>query len=84
MEITEIYEEMMKADVPISSWQSDLYAKVCEDSVAIVNNYVFKDNVKMFFSQVDNEVWFDIPFAYDPFWDRLSKIHDKIIEERSQ
>lgn len=72
--IKEIYEEMKKADVPIRSWQSDLYAKVCDESVAIVNEYQFKENVKMFLGEDDNEMWFDIPFAYQPYWDRLAKI----------
>lgn len=69
-----IYEEMKQADVPISSWQSDLYAKVCDKSVAIVNEYEFKENVKTFLSQDDNTFWFDIPFAFDPYWDGLAKI----------
>ena len=56
----------------IDHHQSDLYLKVTPISQELVNNYEFKGNVKRFYSRVDNSSWFDIPFAYSPYWMRKS------------
>ena len=54
----------------IDHYQSDLYLKVTPVSQELVNNFEFKGNVKRFYSRVDNSSWFDIPFAYTPFWNK--------------
>lgn len=66
-----IYEQMKAAGVPIASHYSDLYAKVTEESRAIVASYRFKANVTTFTNQVEGGLWYDIPFAFDPFWAKL-------------
>lgn len=68
----DIYEEMKQAGVETGSHESDLYAKVCEASRAIVARYPFKASVTTFTSRVDKQLWYDIPFAYTPFWVRKS------------
>lgn len=69
-----IYEEMRRAGVELSSHESDLYARVCDESRHIVENYEFRESVQIFSSQIDGMLWYDIPFAFDPFWDRIAKI----------
>jgi len=54
----------------ISHYQSDLYLKVTQVSEKIIAEYEFKQSVRMFFSEVDKCYWFDIPFAFDPFWNK--------------
>ena len=56
----------------IDHHQSDLYLKVTPVSQELVNNYEFKGNVKRFYSRIDKSEWFDIPFAYSPYWMRKS------------
>ena len=65
-----IYQQMKAAGVPMDSHQSDLYAKVTDESRAIVDAYEFKANVKTFTSTYayGPGLWYDIPFAFDPFW----------------
>ena len=64
---------MVKANIPISGHYSDLYAKCTPESEAIVERYEFKQNVTTFRNNIDNTLWFDIPFQYQPYWDaRLS------------
>ena len=61
-----IYEQLKAAGVPLDHHESDLYARVEPKSRAIVAaNY---PSAKMFRSQIDGELWYDIPFAYDPWW----------------
>lgn len=49
----------------LSHWYSDLYVKVTPYSKAIVNRYEYKHLVKTFVDQIDNELWFEIPFVYN-------------------
>ena len=66
--MTTIYETLKAAGVPIEAHESDLYAKVTPESRAIVAGYKYKCNVTVFTAQDDGAAWYDIPFAYDPFW----------------
>jgi len=61
-----IYQEMLKAGVEVSHHESDLYVRVTPESRRVIENYQFK--VTAFQSEVDGQLWFDIPFAYDPWW----------------
>jgi hypothetical protein len=63
-----IYDQMKAAGVQISNHESDLYVPVNPISTAIVNAYEFKSNVTIFTSNSDKKPWYDIPFAYSPFW----------------
>ena len=64
-----IYQELKKAGVDLDNHESDLYAKVTPESEKIINFYDHKDNVKRFVSEIDKSQWFDIPFAFDPWWE---------------
>jgi hypothetical protein len=65
-----IYEELQQAGIPLNSHESDLYAKVTPESRALIAYYDFKTNVRIFTNQQDGTPWYDIPFAYDPFWEK--------------
>ena len=70
-----IYQEMIEAGVKVSGYQSDLYVPVNEITREIVSNYKFRDVVTQFHNKVDGGLWFDIPFAYDPYWaKRIARI----------
>jgi hypothetical protein len=65
-----IYDELVAAGIPIDSHESDLYAKVTPESREIVRRYQYKSNVQTFrnLATPTRELWYDIPFAYSPFW----------------
>ena len=69
MDIYQKAVESMQSN-EIDHHQSDLYLKVTPISEELVKNFEFKNNVKRFYSRVDNSSWFDIPFAYTPFWNK--------------
>ena len=75
-----IYEDLKAAGVPMDNHESDLYAKVTPESSAIVAKYEWKDNVKIFTSQIDHLQWYDIPFAYSPWWQRKMEKNKKQVE----
>ena len=61
--------ELMNGE-EIAHHESDLYLKKNEVSTNLLSSYQFRYNVRTFVSNIDRTVWFDIPFAYDPFWER--------------
>jgi len=63
-----IYQELKAAGIEISNHESDLYAKKDANSQAIVKKYQYKKNVRVFINQIDGTLWYDIPFAFAPFW----------------
>lgn len=71
MSITEpqLYDKMLNAGVEIANHCSDLYVPVNEITRSIVNDYQFKANVTQFTSNIDGKQWFDIPFAFLPWWE---------------
>lgn len=71
--ITNIYEELGKSEVDCKSWQSNLYCPVNSVSTELINKYVFKSNVTTFRSS-DGQMWYDIPFAFTPFWNSKSNL----------
>lgn len=70
-----IYEDMKNLGVEIDHHESDLYVPVTDETRAIVAEYEFKTNVTTFVSQIDKKLWYDIPFAYLPYWERLPGIN---------
>lgn len=59
---------MIEAGVKVANHYSDLYVEVNETSTKLIKDYEFKRNVTSFFNQVEKKRWYDIPFAYDPYW----------------
>lgn len=68
--MTDIYQEALKVMKPehIDHHESDLYLKVNEESTKLVNKYEWKCNVTKFNSAFGDGIWYDIPFAFTPFW----------------
>ena len=65
-----IYRDLKSAGIPLDNHESDLYALVTPKSEAIIANYEHRSIVHRFISQTDKKLWFDIPFAFDPFWQK--------------
>lgn len=81
-----LYTDLLAAGVPLENHRSDLYAKVIPASRALIQAYEHRQNVRMFTSQIDGEPWYDIPFAFDPFWERKEPVwriltNEKIAEQ---
>lgn len=65
-----LYEEIVAAKIPIASHYSDLYFPVTEQSTAILAKYPDnKKNTKYFVNQVEGGTWYDVPFAFLPYWE---------------
>ena len=62
-----LYDEMVKAGVEMDHHESDLYVPVNDVTRAILARYP-KQARKTFASNPDGKPWYDIHFAYEPFW----------------
>jgi lipopolysaccharide biosynthesis regulator YciM len=68
--MNEIYD-LAKAEMQpdeIGTHCSDLYLLKNSVSEKLVSQYEFRCNVTTFRSQIDGKIWFDIPFAYYPYF----------------
>jgi hypothetical protein len=59
---------MISAGVKVDNHESDLYVPVNETTRAILAQYPDTARPTVFTSQTDGKAWFDIPFAFEPFW----------------
>lgn len=62
----DLYEKAAEAMPPeqIAHWCSDLYLKVTPYSKELIENYEFKNQVRVFQDEITKTPWYDIPFAY--------------------
>ena len=70
-----IYEEMVKVCLAdeIGSHNSDLYVPVKPETKEIIEKYEFKASVSTFRDNISGRLYYDIPFAYSPYWKELNR-----------
>jgi hypothetical protein len=64
-----IYKELLDAGVEMDHHESDLYVKVTPKSREILTAYG-RRYAEVFISEIDGLCWYDLPFAYEPFWEK--------------
>lgn len=69
MDSKTLFHQVKEAGIPFDNHCSDLYIPVNMKTQKLVAEYEFKQNVTTFSSAIDKTPWFDIPFAYDPYWE---------------
>jgi len=65
-----LWEQVKALGIPHASHETDLYIPVTEQTRKLIEAYEFKSNVTTFQNQVEGGLWFDIPFAYLPAWNK--------------
>lgn len=68
-----LYQALLAAGATLASHESDLYTPVTEASRALVEKHRARGSVSTFRNNQDGTLWYDIPFAYEPFWVRRSE-----------
>lgn len=66
-----LYKELVAAGVPIDHHESDLYVRDTSVARSILARHGKKGTA--FTSQIDGKRWLDVPFAYEPFWEKKSR-----------
>jgi len=71
--MTSLYQELKNAGVEITNWQSDLYCPKNAQTIPIVKKYEKEHYISTFKNLNDGLTWYDVAFAYDPYWEKLGK-----------
>ena len=68
---SDLYDEIVKVAKPeeMDHWYSDLYVKAIPAVTAILERYEYAHQVWSFRDQIERKLWYDIPFAYKPYWE---------------
>jgi len=65
----DLYTAAKKAGLEIDHHESDLYLKHSEQATNLIAVYDTGNTATVFRSEIDGELWWDIPFAYLPYWE---------------
>ena len=70
-----LYEEVKATGGYISNHESDLYIEVNGQNREILARHPLQQaNARMFRNEVTGKMCFDVPFAYDPWWNMVAKL----------
>lgn len=70
-----IYDQMIAADIPVSSDFTDLLVPVSPISTEIIDAFKFKENVRTEKADKGKGHVYRIPMAYAPFWRSIKKFN---------
>lgn len=66
-----LYDAIIAAGIQIDSHESDLYFPVTEQTTAILAKFpTEKEIARTFQHTVKNQLWYEVPFGFLPFWDK--------------
>lgn len=78
-----LYEALTAAGIETSNWQSDLYFPSTPESRAILANFPREKAIASgFTSNADRRLMIEVPFAFDPYWERRAPIHHQPQEQQ--
>lgn len=67
-----LMQQLQQAGIPVDGYYSDLHFPATEESLRILKQYPHAlATAKAFQNKENGELWMDVPFLFDPFWDRL-------------
>ena len=66
-----LYTDLIEAGVEVSNHESDLYFPSTAVSRPILKRHPAEAGLASCFrSNIDGKTWIDVPFAFDPFWEK--------------
>lgn len=74
-----LYETLTAAKIPTDHHESDLQFLSTDRSLAILAEFPLEHGQAIRFrSQIDKQLWVEVPFAYTPFWDNREKRYESV------
>ena len=69
-----IYQKMVELGVEMDHYESDLYVVCTKETTELLKDLYDRENyITLYRSEKDRRLWYEIPFAYDPWWDERKK-----------
>jgi hypothetical protein len=66
---TDFYGKVVELGIEHDHHESDLYVPVNAQTKTMMNDYEYAMLVTTFKNQVTGNFWYDIPYAYTPWWE---------------
>lgn len=70
-----LYQDCVQRGIPVQSHASDLYIPVTEETRALLKTH--GKTATTFTNQVEGGLWYDVPFAFEPWWEAKGKLFSK-------
>lgn len=64
-----LYSELKGAGIKLDNHFSDLYFECTELSTKILKRHPECRTAQTFISRLDKKRWYEVPFAYVPYWE---------------
>jgi len=61
-----VYQALIAAGCTVDNHESDLYVAPSPDAARFIREFAAHHN--RFTSQIDGQLWYDLPFMFDPWW----------------
>lgn len=71
-----LYQHIKQSRQEYDHHQSDLYIKATHENILLCKK--LGASFEYFTSEIDRERWLDIPFAYDPFWEKRERMSRRL------
>lgn len=72
---TSLYNTLKAAGIEMNNHESDLYVKVTPQSTAILLTFpTHFENAQRFIDRTNGDLTYDVPFAFEPYWDAKALI----------
>ena len=69
-----LYKALVSAGVPVDNQESDLYFQATKAALDVLKGFPTQQkNAKTFVHQQLAQLWVDVPFAYDPWWEARAR-----------
>lgn len=77
-QVKSLYQRLKEAGIETDGYQSDLHFPITEESTRILREWREESELPKpmgtrFTCRRTGEPWYEVPFAYDPFWDKKMK-----------
>lgn len=69
-----LYQALVSAGVPVDNHESDLYFQATKAALDVLKDFPTQQkNARTFVHRQLAQLWVDVPFAYDPWWEARAK-----------
>ena len=68
-----VYDALKEAGCKLDHHESDLYVEDTAKAREIIARFDLK--ATPFRNKVDQAIWLELPFMYQPFWDKKATVH---------
>lgn len=75
----DLHAECVNAGLQIDSHYSDLYVLATPEARELIRKSGFYYTA--FTSQIDGKMWYEIPFAFTPFWESKSDVAARTLKK---